>query len=169
MRWRSCSGRSLPGFGRSGPPAWRSRERDRVADGDVVLGDRHLLHEERDDTQPFHDVEGFCGRPAPRGLDHPLRGNSDMTAVSGGPAALPPCNSSMKPAGAATFSATERVGGTVLGKPVAHGFPNLVPSGRCSGLAVTLDPPVALPASAPGQGACDGRLHGKRQWPINIT
>ena len=33
-----------------------------MADGDFVLGDKYLLHEEPDDTLPFGDVQGFGGR-----------------------------------------------------------------------------------------------------------
>ena len=37
-----------------------------MADGDFVLGDQNLLHEEADDTLPLGDVEGFGGRAQPR-------------------------------------------------------------------------------------------------------
>ena len=62
-----------------------------MADGDFVLGDQNLLHEEPDDTLPFGDVQGFggCGRAQPRqkagqGLGETEIGLPILGAIDGG-------------------------------------------------------------------------------------
>ena len=60
-----------------------------MADGDFVLGDQYLLHEESDDTLPFGDVQGFGGRAQPRqkagqGLGEPEIGLPTLSAIDGG-------------------------------------------------------------------------------------
>ena len=60
-----------------------------MADGDFVLGDQNLLHEEPDDTLPFRDVQGFGGRAQPRqkagqGLGEPEIGLPILDTIDGG-------------------------------------------------------------------------------------
>ena len=60
-----------------------------MADGDFVLGDQNLLHEESDDTLPFGDVQGFGTRAQPRqkagqGLGEPEIGLPILGAIDGG-------------------------------------------------------------------------------------
>ena len=59
-------GAAVAGFRRVRTAARRARDRDGMADGDLVFGDQNLLHEEADDTLAFREVQGFGGRAQPR-------------------------------------------------------------------------------------------------------
>ena len=60
-----------------------------MANGDFVLGDQHLLHDEPDDALPFGDVQGFGGRVQPRQkagqrLGEPEIGLAILRTIDGG-------------------------------------------------------------------------------------
>ena len=60
-----------------------------MANGDFVLADQHLLHDEPDDTLPFCDVQSFSGRAQPRqeagqGLGEAQIGLPILGAIDGG-------------------------------------------------------------------------------------
>ena len=82
-------GAAVAGFRRVRTAAGRARDRDGMADGDFVLGDQNLLHEEPDDTLPLGDVQGLGGRAQPRqkagqGLGEPQIGLPILGAIDGG-------------------------------------------------------------------------------------
>ena len=76
-------------FRRVRTTARRARDRDGMADGDFVLGDKYLLHEEPDDTLPFGEVQSFGGRTQPRqkggqSLGEPEPGLPILGTIDGG-------------------------------------------------------------------------------------